>query len=381
MGHDFTGILYSDSIVFCFVLLAVILSKAVRRQDKRFQWKVFIGVILTTMCFQLSDLIWGLTETGYLQLPALGNYVTNAVYYIMTAFTAYLCFYYAQLIMDTDITRKKHLRIISELPLYIVIILVLLSYWTGWIFYIDENNHYCRGTYTMLHVAVSYGYTIVSLIQVISAALKKENFQKRKEYLNILYFILMPGLFCALQVCIPGVPLVSMGLTVGILLVYMNTEEMLISIDVLTKLSNRNQLYTYLGSKFRSEQEKQGLYLLLLDVDYFKTINDRYGHVEGDIALKRVADAMKLSCTDRKSMLCRYGGDEFIIVCEDMLEEEIQQLCRDIAFTLRQLNEKAQAAYELTVSIGYARCTHKISYIQDLIEAADQELYKVKRAR
>jgi diguanylate cyclase (GGDEF)-like protein len=156
---------------------------------------------------------------------------------------------------------------------------------------------------------------------------------------------------------------------------------MLISIDVLTKLSNRNQLYTYLGSKFRSEQEKQGLYLLLLDVDYFKTINDRYGHVEGDIALKRVADAMKLSCTDRKSMLCRYGGDEFIIVCEDMLEEEIQQLCRDIAFTLRQLNEKAQAAYELTVSIGYARCTHKISYIQDLIEAADQELYKVKRAR
>jgi diguanylate cyclase (GGDEF)-like protein len=381
MGHDFTGVLYADSIIFCFVMLAVVLYKAVMRQDKRLQWKIFICVIITTMFFQAADIIWGFAENGYLHLSANDNYVVNAAYYILTSLTSYLCFFYAQIIMDTGIARTKPLRIISEMPMYAVAVLVLLSYRTEWIFYIDEANHYQRGPYTIMHVILSYGYIFFALVQVISATLKKENFQKRKEYLNVLYFILIPGFLCVGQVFIPGIPLVSMGLTGGILLVYMNTEEMLISIDVLTNLSNRNQLYTYLGSKFRTEQDRLALYLLLIDVDYFKTINDQYGHLEGDIALKRVADALKLSCADRKGIVCRYGGDEFIIVCENMLEEEVRQLCSDIVFILHQMNQKAQVPYDLTVSIGYAHCTSEIHYIPELIEAADQELYKVKRAR
>ncbi len=381
MERNFTGILYSDSVVFCFVLLSILLYKALRRKNQDPIWKVFISVIIAVMCFQVTELLWGLGENGYMQFSKDANYIVNILYFMLTGMTAYLCFMYAQIIMDTRVVRSRPVRIISQIPLYVDFLLNVSSYWTHWVFYIDESNHYHRGEYTMVHVALSYGYILVSMVQVVIAMMNKKNFLKRKEYKNVLYFICIPMACCAAQVIFEGVPMVSMGLTGGIFLVYLNSEEMLISVDPLTQLSNRNKLYKYLGGRMRSEQDRLALHLVLIDVDYFKGINDRYGHVEGDSALKRVADALRMACSDRKTMVARYGGDEFIIVCNGMKDEEVKELCARAKEILKKLNEDAKAPYPLTMSMGYARCTRQIQYIPDLIEAADQELYKIKRAR
>jgi diguanylate cyclase (GGDEF)-like protein len=283
--------------------------------------------------------------------------------------------------LDTGIAKNKLYRVISEIPLVEVIVFILMTYWTDWVFYIDEDNHYHRSEYTPVHMVVTYGYIIICLIQVIGAIRKKENLPRRKEFRNIFYFVGVTGLFCAVQVVLQGVPLVSMGMTCGIILVYLNSEEMLISLDNLTQLSNRNQLYKHLGAKMQGNHDKHPLYLIVIDVDYFKGINDKYGHIEGDNALKRIADALRLACNDRKTMVCRYGGDEFIIVCDDMKEREVKALISRAAEILAQLNYDADVPYRLTMSMGYAKCTDEMQYMQELIEAADQELYKIKRAR
>jgi diguanylate cyclase (GGDEF)-like protein len=80
-------------------------------------------------------------------------------------------------------------------------------------------------------------------------------------------------------------------------------------------------------------------------------------------------------------MVCRFGGDEFIIVCDDMKEREVKALISRAGEILAQLNFDAKAPYHLTMSMGYAKCTSQIKYIPEFIEAADQELYKIKRAR
>jgi diguanylate cyclase (GGDEF)-like protein len=381
MERNFIGILYSDSVAFCFVLLVIILYKSLKRKNQDTIRKLYMGIIVTVMCFLITELLWGLGENGYIVLPRTANHIVNLFYFLLSGVTAYLCFLYAQIIIDTRVVHSRLNLILSQIPIYVVFVLAVSSYWTKWVFYIDESNHYQRGAYTMVHVVLVYGYILVSMIQVVIAAAKKENFLKRKEYRNILYFICIPMIFCAAQVVIQGVPLVSMGLTGGILLVYLNSEEMLISVDPLTQLSNRNKLYQYLGGKMRSEQDRLSLHLILIDVDYFKEINDRHGHVEGDHALKRVADALRLACGDRKTMVARYGGDEFIIVCSGMQDEEVKELCTRAQSILRELNERDEVAYELTISMGFARCTREIQYVPDLIEAADQELYKIKRAR
>jgi diguanylate cyclase (GGDEF)-like protein len=119
----------------------------------------------------------------------------------------------------------------------------------------------------------------------------------------------------------------------------------------------------------------------MIDVDYFKSINDNFGHLEGDEALIRVANALKQGCTScrKRPYIARYGGDEFIIVTE-LSEEETLDLCSSIKNKLKELNDNAGVRYSLNLSIGCAEWKSGMT-ANDLINTADFNLYKEKAAR
>lgn len=80
-----------------------------------------------------------------------------------------------------------------------------------------------------------------------------------------------------------------------------------------------SRLLKYLSQKFKSfnsDDSTKNLYLMMLDVDDFKKINDIFGHLEGDFALKLVADSLKKVAADTSCFISRLGGDEFVVVCE-----------------------------------------------------------------
>jgi len=119
-----------------------------------------------------------------------------------------------------------------------------------------------------------------------------------------------------------------------------------------------------------------------MDLDYFKTINDSYGHLEGDDALIRASKALKLACGDnfrRRPYIARYGGDEFIVVIEST-KQEADRLLENIHRNLKELNDEAHKPYTLAFSIGVAEY-HPGMDANALIEAADSELYRIKRSR
>lgn len=117
-----------------------------------------------------------------------------------------------------------------------------------------------------------------------------------------------------------------------------------------------------------------------MDVDHFKGINDKYGHVEGDIALIRVAAAMKQLAKEYNCFLARYGGDEFIMILEGY-DDQIDFICKTFEKNLSHLNEEANVPFSLNVTIGYAEYTDDISDIPSLIRAADKHLYQNKKTR
>ena len=121
----------------------------------------------------------------------------------------------------------------------------------------------------------------------------------------------------------------------------------------------------------------------MIDLNKFKQINDQYGHVEGDNALKRTADALKSACADRtmKTFIARYGGDEFIIIAKTDNEELIKELCENIKSTMIRLNDEAGAEYELTACIGYSSYSGELSAFQSALNKADEQLYKEKAKR
>lgn len=153
--------------------------------------------------------------------------------------------------------------------------------------------------------------------------------------------------------------------------------------DGLTGIGNRRAFDQRMDSEWRRcHRSHAGLGLLMLDVDYFKPYNDSYGHLQGDQALKQVADIIANAVCRAADFPARYGGEEFAILSADSDRESLQQLADKIRHQVHAAaipHRSSGIADTLTVSIGGAwRLAAPDQHPDTLIKAADQQLYLAK---
>lgn len=145
--------------------------------------------------------------------------------------------------------------------------------------------------------------------------------------------------------------------------------------DNLTGLSNRTHMNQILHKEFsRFERHNQRFGIIMLDIDKFKEINDKYGHATGDTVLRRLATTFE-SAIRTSDFIARWGGEEFLICCTTIEEEDLLP----IAETIRQLvaNTPFDHKGQITASLGCAAIV-KGESIGDLIKRADVALYEAK---
>ncbi len=146
--------------------------------------------------------------------------------------------------------------------------------------------------------------------------------------------------------------------------------------DPLTELGNRRQFFTALDSEFSRAKRYQIEYsLIMLDLDNYKSINDRYSHLIGDEALRMAADAMRK--TVRKTdVVARYGGDEFVALLPNTSEAGALQLAQ----RLREAIHNCQVSEDvrLTASLGVAKYLPGDQNSEDLLARADLAMYQAK---
>lgn len=154
-------------------------------------------------------------------------------------------------------------------------------------------------------------------------------------------------------------------------------------VDGLTGISSRRHFDQYIEAQMGHAFRKQeSLGVLLIDIDFFKQYNDRYGHIAGDDCLRQVAQSLKQSCLRSADMVARYGGEEFVLVLPDTNERGLERIAQRIK---QQLEQEAIAHIGsptslLTVSAGGA--VYLPGELPDDAEAmlilADTMLYKAK---
>jgi diguanylate cyclase (GGDEF)-like protein/PAS domain S-box-containing protein len=145
--------------------------------------------------------------------------------------------------------------------------------------------------------------------------------------------------------------------------------------DALTGLANYREFMDSLERELRrAERSHRSFTVMLLDLDDLKRINDRFGHLAGNRALKRLADVMTGQCR-ATDLAARYGGDEFAVLLIDSDEAMAQHVAQRIEAGVREDEEEPP----VRVSIGMAAYPGDGRTAQDLLEAADQELYGRKR--
>jgi diguanylate cyclase (GGDEF)-like protein/PAS domain S-box-containing protein len=150
--------------------------------------------------------------------------------------------------------------------------------------------------------------------------------------------------------------------------------------DDLTGLYNRRGLFALGEHTMRIVRRRaRRLGILYIDVDSLKTINDRFGHAQGDEALRTVADVIRASVRE-SDVVGRIGGDEFVILAEDDTGVT-QDLVARLRRRLDQANAKAGRPFRLVLSIGSVDWEHgEQATLQELIERADQRMYDDKRS-
>ncbi len=158
--------------------------------------------------------------------------------------------------------------------------------------------------------------------------------------------------------------------------------ETLVVVDALTGIANRRRFDDALATEWRRAlRESSKLSLLLIDADHFKRYNDTYGHVRGDNCLKQIAEAALDIVLRPGDLVARYGGEEFAVILPGTDETGAKGLAEDIcqAVRNRRLPHEGNAPGIVTISIGCATMVpQRGKTSQDLIEAADQALYRAK---
>lgn len=140
--------------------------------------------------------------------------------------------------------------------------------------------------------------------------------------------------------------------------------------DFLTGLSNRLALMEHL----QKNKNKKG-YLVIADINKFKQINDKYGHLEGDDAIKLIAAAFKIIQEKYSEVfVSRFGGDEFVLAVQTTDEQMLNKIINDLSCLIK--NKSKNKEYDLSVSFGYSQLDN--GNYKESFKIADMNMYKVK---
>lgn len=258
-------------------------------------------------------------------------------------------------------TLVKRLRWFIFIPAILLVILNVVSIWTGVVFSIDEANSLVRGPLWVIpYVAVGL-YSAVLIFLLI----KRSN-KRMMEIIPIIFlaFSLGSGLVLPFVFRDAYASIFCVTIAIALFAYYEFSVLSLTKKDSLTGLLNRHAYFADI-----SNDPKSITVIISIDMNGLKHINDNIGHIAGDEALVTLALCFMRPLKNKQSAY-RIGGDEFIIVCRKTTEEEALQIVKKI--------KKFVSETSYSVSIGYSFNLNGEKSVGDLIKESDEMMYADK---
>ena len=224
-------------------------------------------------------------------------------------------------------------------------------------------------------------YLAATSFLALRLAKKEKRPEKRTECLRFAAFFILPLFAGLLQVIFYGTALLLPAITISVLLVYFHLQHKQMDMDSLTGLCGR--LYFDRQLAFQCEHSRPGepWYLVALDADDLKLINDTYGHAFGDEALCIVAEALRSEFEKFEAFVARVSGDEFMVIIEGVSEEVVARAIADAQQKAEELGHRCDFPYRVSMSGGFARYEGQNDGGKALTIVADGAMYAAKAAR
>lgn len=378
MGFDYF-VFYTEASLVCVIILAMILITDRMFHTKQEKQIWFSRAIFAFILYFISDACWAAMLSGMFPKIRFFAVLFNYTNYILLSLMGYGLFAFIAVSGKMSFFNSIRNRRLCFIPVVVSVLFISIAYVTNPLFWINENNE-LNALYFPLMIAVPSLYLIAGFIFSVAYALRSELREEKRRYLVIGSVPFGVMAFGMIQVVALNAPTFCFGCTIMWLWFYIQNTKALISVDDLTHLNNRGQINRYLEQIRYSEDSR--VIILMIDIDKFKGINDRYGHAEGDRALVIVSDALRQTCAkiNASVFLGRYGGDEFTIIIQNPIDEDhTERLITLLRNNLAEKRQENSLPYELDVSIGYDEVTDGNDSVYACMNRADEKLYIDKR--
>lgn len=333
----------ADAIVLLYCIALALSAKNQTNRHAVSTRKIYIIVILLIFLDALGTGVSLIHNTG-------GIVLRNIIFYLNYLFNNYGAFIWTEYIYRIVFKNRKRLPILMVLPLILSLPLILLNPFLHDLFLVTETNGYERGSLFYVNVAICYLYLLAAMLLPIinRRSLRKKNFY------HLIAFTIPPIAGSLIQFAAHGLNLIWIGASFSLLLFHLDKLDNVITVDHLTGIYNRMQADAYIDSCIVKAEGDQNTFAgILLDIDYFKQINDTLGHVVGDDALKTAARLLQ-KAIGKDTFLARYGGDEFVIIITKANKLRLAELIEKINQCVEQYNVAEKKPYKISLSMGCA---------------------------
>lgn len=295
-------------ILFCYIFLLTN-----RTLDKK-QTSVFLVACLTVNILIIADSLDYYFKS--FPHPVVYRYFTSATGYTFRPVGIIMIL--LNLKQKEDDRRHYYLIFI---PVIINMLLAYSSVFTGWMFYFDDNNEFHRGPIGVLPFLISGIY----MLDLTVRGLQKYRMGNRKESAVLFLVALMAVVSVCMETFLHFKFIINGVGAISIVFYYLFLHTQTFKRDALTGALNRHAFYQDI-TRF----QKRSMYIVSIDLNNLKEINDQKGHQEGDKAILTVANGlfnwMRSGCE-----LYRMGGDEFTLLCPKLKETEVRALMSSAA--------------------------------------------------
>jgi len=252
------------------------------------------------------------------------------------------------------------------IPLCFNAFMCLLSYKTGFIFFVDAKNQYTRGNLFLLPTIICTFYYVLFVIAVIKNSVKYE-MEDKKILIPILF---IPILGSILQILFKDLILIWSCTSISLLIYYIFLLEIQFRYDVQTRIKNR--------ATFEKEMEQyvnknKNATIVIFDLNNLKNTNDKYGHKAGDEIIFHTAKIIEESFMGIGKAY-RIGGDEFCVICNEIARELLDSALSNLDALLIKVNQKSPIKMVLAYGHAFYNKNENESIYSTFVQA-DKNMY------
>ncbi len=371
------------NIVAVILLVSLLLSFPKKFRTEKDDMKVFYVMLLVNLFQCLVEPLTLILDGRIFPGAVAITTVLNSLLYIGNIVFASLWATYADLRVGLSRRDFTFFNLLKFLPAVFMVMASIVNLFTPVFFRITEDNFYQRTLNFPITYIITYFYLITGV--VISYGFSPRS--QKYVFLPAIVFLTPVFLASILQALVYGISALWVGAAIGLTSAYVALLDESQSVDALSGAYTRHHLNAALGQL--ASQGKTGAQMrgrggrlvagIMLDVDNFKAINDRYGHLEGDEALRQVGKLL-MSTVNPKGTVYRFAGDEFTIIMRVESQKDVQDMLERIDAAVRTHNVQSDRPYQLSFSAGYALYSPG-EPVADFVSRMDEAMYDNKKQK